>query len=67
MAPQNSQSRSLEMRGAHRSDAIAAHRQGESTHNPLASDAGHGRAAEYKKVSEFILVDSIMFAYIYLI
>ena len=65
MAPQNSQSRSSEMRGAHRSDAIAAHRQGESTHNP--SDASHGRAAEYKKVSEFILVDSIMFAYIYLI
>jgi hypothetical protein len=48
---------SSEMCGTHHSDAIAAHRHGESIHNT--SDAPFtGRAlntTEYKKVNDFIL------------
>lgn len=77
MAPRNSQSHSSEMHGTHHSDAqaIAARRHGEAMRNPsdpsnapFTSRTKNPTPAEYKAVSDFILVLTVLFfAYIYLI
>ena len=60
MAPRNPQSHSSEMHGAHHSDAIAAHRHGEATHNrsdpPTQATSRALNVTDYKKVSDFILI-----------